>query len=147
MKRLITAFLIVSMLLPFSACTGGGSAVGETEPDTERTDTLPTESTSDTVEEETLQDPESIDDVPTYENPILEVGDRNTWPDYGVGDPFVMRYNGRYYLYCSTKDGQIGIQCWQSDDLVTWIYKGFCAKEALTRGAYAPEVVYYNGSF
>ena len=147
MKRLISAFLIASMLLSLSACTGGGYVSGETESDTGRTDSVPTESATVTAMEEIPQDPASLDDIATYQNPIFEVGDRYTWPDYGVGDPFVMRYNGRYYLYCSTKDGQIGIQCWQSDDLVTWIYKGFCAKESLTRGAYAPEVVYNNGSF
>ena len=88
-----------------------------------------------------------VQDVPNYKNPIIRVNDKNTWPDYGVGDPFVMRYNGRYYLYCSTKDGRIGIQCWISDDLVNWEYAGLCAEERLTMSAYAPEVVYYNGNF
>ena len=82
-----------------------------------------------------------------YRNPIIEVNDLYTWSDYGVGDPFVMRWNGRYYLYCSTKDGEIGIQCWQSDDLVYWEYRGLCAQEPLTMSAYAPEVVYHNGYF
>lgn len=88
-----------------------------------------------------------MQDVPSYKNPIIRVNDKNTWPDYGVGDPFVMRYNGRYYLYCSTKDGRVGIQCWISDDLVDWKYAGLCAEEWLTMSAYAPEVVYYNGDF
>lgn len=82
-----------------------------------------------------------------YQNPIIKVNDQNTWSNYGVGDPFVMRYNGRYYLYCSTKDGQIGIQCWSSDNLTNWSYEGLCANEELTVSAYAPEVVYYNGNF
>ncbi len=36
----------------------------------------------------------------TYTNPIaaLSVGTEGAWEDYGFGDPFVLRYNGRYYL-------------------------------------------------
>ena len=83
----------------------------------------------------------------TYKNPLITPNTPNAWPGYGVGDPFVMRWNGSYYLYNSTKDGQVGIQVWQSDDLFTWKYAGLCAKEALTKSAYAPEVVYYNGYF
>lgn len=83
----------------------------------------------------------------TFNNPLLTLTSKDVWPDYGVGDPFVMRWNGRYYLYCSTKDNNLGIQCWTSDDLITWEYTGYCAKEKLTVGAYAPEVVYYNGYF
>ena len=83
----------------------------------------------------------------TYENPLITVTTPNVWEGYGVGDPFVMRWNGKYYLYCSTCDGNIGIQCWTSDDLVNWTYAGLCTQKALTKSAYAPEVVYYNGYF
>jgi xylan 1,4-beta-xylosidase len=69
------------------------------------------------------------------------------WPDYGIGDPFVMRYNGAYYLYCSTKDFRIGIKAWSSSDLIHWKYEGIVTEEPLTEGAYAPEVVYWNGYF
>lgn len=87
------------------------------------------------------------DNVLTYKNPVISATARNTWRGYGVGDPFVMRWNGRYYLYCSTKDGSTGIQCWVSDNLITWSFAGMCATQALIAGAYAPEVVYYNGYF
>ncbi len=83
----------------------------------------------------------------TYQNPVIDMGHDRIWSDYGVGDPFVMRYNGIYYLYNSTKDGKTGIQCWTSEDLVNWTYGGFCAKEFMTLTAYAPEVTYYNGKF
>ena len=86
-------------------------------------------------------------ELPTYQNPVIPVTYRNSWPRYGVGDPFVMRWNGRYYMYCSTKDGSDGIQVWTSDDLVRWSYVTLCATEPLTNSAYAPEVVYYNGAF
>lgn len=88
--------------------------------------------------------PESVQ---TYENPLIAISNPRVWKDYGVGDPFVMRWNGRYYLYCSTKDGNVGIQCWTSDDLVNWEFETICAKESVTMTAYAPEVVYYNGYF
>lgn len=79
-------------------------------------------------------------------NPITSVQEE-TWYDYGTGDPFVMRYDGRYYLYMSTRDTEVGVKCFSSRDLVNWIYQGLCTTEELTKGAYAPEVVYYNGSF
>ncbi len=68
---------------------------------------------------------------------------------YGVGDPFVMRFNGKYYLYPSTSDPCDGVKVFESDDLVHWTDKGFAVAESekTSHGAYAPEVVYYNGYF
>lgn len=68
---------------------------------------------------------------------------------YGMGDPFVMRYNGKYYLYPSTSDPCDGIKVFESDDLVNWTYRGLAVAEdqPTSHGAYAPEVVYYNGWF
>ncbi|WP_248927183.1 family 43 glycosylhydrolase [Paenibacillus hamazuiensis] len=80
----------------------------------------------------------------TYENPF--VLDRE-WEDYGIGDPYVLRYDGKYYLYCSTKDRRVGVKAWSSDDLVNWRYEGLVTEEPVSEGAYAPEVVYWNGSF
>ena len=71
----------------------------------------------------------------------------NEWELYGIGDPYLLKYNGRYYLYCSTRDDQIGVKCWSSRNLVDWTYEGLAATESLTIGAYAPEVIYYGGSF
>lgn len=81
-----------------------------------------------------------------YLNPICSI-EENTWDDYGTGDPFVMRHNGKYYLYISTRDDQVGIKCFSSKDLVNWEYENLCGEENITQGAYAPEVVYYNGKF
>lgn len=69
------------------------------------------------------------------------------WADYGIGDPYVFRINGNYYLYCSTKDGEIGVKAWTSTDLINWKYEGLVTKDAITQGAYAPEVVYWNGYY
>ena len=68
---------------------------------------------------------------------------------YGIGDPFVMRFNGKYYLYPSTSDPCDGIKVFESDDLVHWTYRGLAVAESekTAHGAYAPEVVYYDGYF
>ncbi|MCR5792308.1 MAG: family 43 glycosylhydrolase [Lachnospiraceae bacterium] len=84
-----------------------------------------------------------------YTNPYDDAN-ALAWEDYGIGDPFVMKYNGLYYLYYSTKDRQVGVQCLVSKDLVHWEKageNGFCSTEEITKGAYAPEVKYYNGKF
>ena len=67
----------------------------------------------------------------------------------GIGDPFVMRYNGKYYLYPSTPGGHNGIKVFTSDDMINWEYAGFAVSEdePTVCGAYAPEVKYYNGWF
>ncbi|WJH32679.1 glycoside hydrolase family 43 protein [Paenibacillus sp. CC-CFT747] len=80
----------------------------------------------------------------TYQNPfVLD----QEWEDYGVGDPYILRYDGRYYLYCSTKDGRVGVKAWSSGDLVNWRYEGLVTEDPVSTGAYAPEVVYWNGLF
>lgn len=80
----------------------------------------------------------------TYQNPLVL---DQEWEDYGIGDPYVLRFNGKYYLYCSTKDRRIGVKAWSSDDLVNWRYEGLVTEEPVSEGAYAPEVVYWNGAF
>ena len=73
----------------------------------------------------------------TYENPIQKHGD--------FADPFVLRFNGSYYLYCTNP----GVRCWQSDDLLHWTYRGEVVPEEEFPGLvpFAPEVVYENGWF
>lgn len=71
----------------------------------------------------------------------------NEWYLYGVGDPYLLKYQGKYYLYCSTKDIEDGVKCWSSKDLITWQDEGLCATDEITHGAYAPEVIYWGGKF
>lgn len=87
---------------------------------------------------------EDLTHAPTFSNPT-ELAEE--WEDYGVGDPFVLRYNGMYYLYSSTRDDQVGVKAWSSSDLANWKPEGLVTKDPITKAAYAPEVVYWNGYF
>ena len=73
----------------------------------------------------------------TYCNPIKKQGD--------FADPFVLRYNGRYYLYGTNPD----VRCWSSEDLVNWTLEGATVleDEFPELVPFAPEVVYWNGAF
>jgi xylan 1,4-beta-xylosidase len=62
-----------------------------------------------------------------------------------VGDPFVLKYNGNYYLYCSS--GAAEFRSWVSTDLVNWNYAGIVCSDPIIADGYAPEVVYWNGTF
>jgi intracellular sulfur oxidation DsrE/DsrF family protein len=80
----------------------------------------------------------------TITNP-LSLSDE--WPGYSIGDPFVLKYRGIFYLYSSTKDNSVGVKCWSSKNLVNWTYRGLCSTDPVTKTAYAPEVTYWNGKF
>lgn len=77
-----------------------------------------------------------------YKNPFLL---ENQWSEFECGDPYVMRFNGMYYLYCSSAGDHI--KCWQSEDLVNFEYVGSVCDDPMITGAYAPEVTYYKGRF
>ncbi len=65
----------------------------------------------------------------TYQNPLL--------PDKEIADPFVLRFEGKYYLYPTTDSR--GFEVFVSDDLVNWERKALVFDD-LRRGAWAPEV-------
>ena len=78
----------------------------------------------------------------TYINPVLVKDNRGNVMD--AADPFVMRFNGKYYLYTTGADE---IRAYESTDLVNWSYLGYCTKNGEGRIAYAPEVFYWRGNF
>lgn len=80
----------------------------------------------------------------SFANP-LQVADG--WDDYGFGDPYVFRHDGAYYLYPSTRDGEVGIRAFRSDNLIDWTHAGLVTDDPVSTGAYAPEVIYWNGTF
>ncbi len=155
MKHLLLILLSLALVLgTLSSCQ---SPVGPTAPETDSedasvgsppTDTqVSTDDTAQTPPENLPQGGEPMESISCFQNPVLTAKTENAWSGYGFGDPFVMRYNGVYYLYCSTKDGNAGVKCWSSTDLLNWSFEGFCSNDPVTRGAYAPEVYYYNGYF
>jgi hypothetical protein len=75
--------------------------------------------------------------VDVYRNPVARAGD--------FADPFVLRHDGRYYLYCTNPD----VRCWSSSDLVAWRLEGPTIAEDAFPGLvpFAPEVVYRDGAF
>ena len=79
-----------------------------------------------------------------YQNPIClpKHGEKG---QAGVGDPFVYRFNGRFYLYPSA--GEEGILAWESEDLVKWSCVGKVSDDPILSHAYAPEIFYFNGTF
>ncbi len=82
------------------------------------------------------------DEINVFSNPISL---KNAWSG-GVGDPFIMRYDGTYYLYPSSAPDPY-IKCWSSKNLTNWKYEGAVAEHEDLTAAYAPEVTYFNGKF
>lgn len=79
-----------------------------------------------------------------YKNDIILQTDQGP---VSCGDPFVLRFNGKYYLYPSTDYREIGIRCFVSTNLVDWEYAGIVCDDSVTKNAYAPEVIYAYEKF
>ena len=76
-----------------------------------------------------------------WTNPMVLPGLQNR----SLGDPYMMKYRGYYYLYVSA--GDRNIYCWRTKDLVDWSEPFICCTDETTAVAYAPEVIYWNGLF
>ena len=79
-----------------------------------------------------------------YTNPVSNVT--------GIGDPFVLSYNGVYYMYCTGGGIDTGFFVWTSVDLVNWKKKNVALSTATpgvfgTNRFWAPEVVEYKDKF
>lgn len=79
-----------------------------------------------------------------YVNPVLDV------PGKDQGDPAILRYKGKYYLY-HTGAFEVPVYC--STDLVNWQYKGIALRSSERQDhwaavdLWAPEVIYAQGRF
>lgn len=72
-----------------------------------------------------------------------------------AADPFVYRFNGKYYLYMTTGSGFV--RCYVSSDLIHWAAStngpaaGVCYQSGtgnnIGNTPFAPEVIYYDGHF
>jgi len=78
----------------------------------------------------------------SYQNPIQIRNDEGRAMD--AADPFVLRFNGRYYLYTT---GRAEICVYESENLVHWTFRGCCTQGGQVENAYAPEVLYWRGMF
>ena len=101
-----------------------------------------------------LKETEKLSEDDFYTNNFSDEQIENQWDEYGIGDPFVYRWNGTYYLYVSTKDGNVGVRGYKSTDLVHYepitgegLSYGYVSNDEATLSAYAPEVMYKNGTF
>lgn len=83
----------------------------------------------------------SIFNTYAWQNPMNVSGQRAV----GIGDPYIFKFRGTYYMYSSSRD--IEILCWKSKDLVNWSNAIICSTDPIAKNAYAPEVVYWNGYF
>ena len=65
----------------------------------------------------------------------------------GIGDPFVLLYDGIYFMYSTSAPD--GFKCFSSSDLINWDDKGYVYSNSSwgENCFWAPEVYYYNGSF
>ena len=71
---------------------------------------------------------------------------RNPLHGRPFADPFVLKFNGRYYAYGTPKSG--GLPVLASTDLVSWQEAGeVSAPPAPGQAHWAPEVAYHNGRF
>ncbi|MBQ2881825.1 MAG: family 43 glycosylhydrolase [Clostridia bacterium] len=145
MKKFFSILLSSSILLSICACEKPNNQYKQTYTNSI---TQITEAVN-IAEKEKLSPAESIvltenkEEKNMYQNPTLGIENENIVPHLGIGDPFILRYNGIYYLYHSAAP-----QCWTSEDLVNWNYEGYCTEDPfILNDPWAPEVTYYNGKF
>ena len=127
MKRKLSILLVIMAML--SGCTRNGNRSEKVVPD-----------------EELKNTPDLKED---YENPVILP---NAHGSNEAADPFVYRFNGRYYLYMTTGGGFV--RCYTSDDMINWETakngpaEGVCYQGSeIGNTPFAPEVIYYNGYF
>ncbi len=83
---------------------------------------------------------------------FTEEGKTYTNPVASGADPFILTWEGKYYLY-STNAGSTGFKVYESDNLSKWTEKGYCLKKgepdspAGTTNFWAPEVYRIDGKF
>lgn len=67
--------------------------------------------------------------------------------NYSIGDPFILRFDGVYYLYPSAECDENSIRCFTSTDLKEFEEYGYVVEDERLHNAYAPEVIYHDGYF
>lgn len=144
MKNKSLIFMLPFLLLSTVGC---GNKESESAKETDKIDNTPS------IHKPTDEELNKIDDVLTYDNLIKMSGGQET------ADPFVYRFNGKYYLYPTT-NGR-AVRCYVSSDMFSWEPvdngvngRGYCyeySKDGIAAPKdgtpFAPEVIYFNGMF
>jgi len=136
MKRKLTV-LLATMAMLVGCNQGGGGNINTSKQDK-------------VVDDALLKDlPDLKED---HDNPVILPAAHGSAE---AADPFVYRFNGKYYLYMTT--GSSFVRCYVSDDLLTWEPStngpapGVCYQSSsgnnIGNTPFAPEVIYYNGYF
>ena len=60
------------------------------------------------------------------------------------GDPYVIKYNGKYYMYATHS---YGVQLYVSENMYDWDYKGLCYIRVGHKEYWAPSVIEINNRF
>ena len=81
---------------------------------------------------------------------LIKKGTATTSGKFSVSDPFIMPYDGKYYMYTGCKEE--GMYCHVSDDLEHWsqpimVYKTPENKDGIKHFYWAPECHFYKGKF
>ena len=81
---------------------------------------------------------------------LVKKGDLKTSTGFPCRDPFILPYDGKYYLYQS--GGEKGLVCYVSDDLENWsqpvlVYKTPEDTAGTSCWYWAPECHFYKGNF
>ena len=78
------------------------------------------------------------------ENPVKIIDLEGNQVTETLPDPFVLKYCGQYYVYCTSKNG---IKVLHSCDLFQFTYLGYALSDTGEMEFWAPCVVYFNGLF
>ena len=134
--------------LALASCGGNGGASSSSSEG--ETPSLPSSSLSSSSEPE--EDLSLLAEAPeeergTYDNHFAEDSRLPGVSGSQCADPFVLRHDGRYYLYATS--GGANLTCWESDDLLNWTLAGNAlgVSDGSLQSPWAPEVAYINGRF
>lgn len=143
MKRLINAVLALSIsLIIMAGCAGGSKDMSILNPIENWVSPQYDYSFYDNFQFNQFYNPEvSAQYLP------------NQWK-YGMGNAFVMRWNGWYYMYINGDLSTPALPAWKSQDLMIWeevdngvLQKGHIIEDPRVNEAYPPCVYYYDGLF
>lgn len=146
MNKKISTLLALGLLALTACSPAASSTTSVSEPSGSETPTNPEE--SEMNEDLTGLDQFAEEERATYDNHFAQDDRLPGVSAVQCADPFVLRHDGRYYLYATSGGNQL--LCWESDDLLHWERagnNGNCLGGTSLVNPWAPEVTYINGKF